>query len=82
MIFNILRIKVRLFNWKQHGPMIKEIVERENLQLCRLELHWCKRVGPGKYQLVSRPSYTTVIEQGSIISILIYCSVLYISREW
>jgi hypothetical protein len=65
---NVLRIKVHLFNWKQYNPTSKEVIERENLRLCRLEYILCKRSITNVYELVSPPSYTSVIEQSNVCS--------------
>jgi hypothetical protein len=65
IICQCLRIKVHLFNWKQCAPAIKEVIKQENLRLCRLEFYLCIRLNPGEYQLVSQPSYTSVMEEGS-----------------
>ncbi|CAF0835607.1 unnamed protein product [Rotaria sordida] len=56
-------IKVYLFNWKQYGPSMTEIIERENLRLCRLEFQLCVQISSSQYQFVSHPSHTSVIEQ-------------------
>ena len=63
---NILRVKVHLFNWKQHGPTSKIVIEHENLRLCRLEFYLCIRLSLGEYQLVSLPTFTSVIEEGNV----------------
>jgi len=65
---NVLRIRVRLFKWKQSNPTIKVVIERENLRLCRLEYILCKRSTTDAYELVSQPSYTSVIEEGNVRS--------------
>ncbi|CAF4523380.1 unnamed protein product [Rotaria sp. Silwood1] len=46
----------------QYGPSMTEIIERENLRLCRLEFQLCIQITSSQYQLVSHPSYTSVIE--------------------
>lgn len=61
------RIKVYLFKWKQVGPGAKEVLERENLRLCRLEFIFCTRSDQGQYQPISDPSYTKVIEESNDI---------------
>ncbi|CAF2890681.1 unnamed protein product [Rotaria sp. Silwood2] len=56
-------VKVYLFNWKQYGPSLTGAVECKNRRLCRLEFQLCIKISSSQYQLVSLPSYTSVIEQ-------------------
>lgn len=66
VFFNaVSRIKVRLFNWKQFGPMTREVLEREDIRLCKLECQFCMRIAD-RYEPVSLSSFTTLIEDGRV----------------
>ncbi|CAF1105784.1 unnamed protein product [Adineta ricciae] len=57
-------IQVHLFKWKHARANIAGGAEKENPLRCRLEVYLCKRLDPGKFELLSQPCYTTIIEQG------------------
>ncbi len=67
------RILAHLINWKRQGVGLKDRVKNENLHLCKLEFYLCVRNGPGKYQIVSTASYSSIIEEGNIIRIKKRC---------
>jgi hypothetical protein len=60
------RIRIHLINWKRQGSNLQKLVRSENLHLCKLEFHLCIRLNHGEYQLVSPPSYSSIIEEGNI----------------
>ncbi|CAF0939435.1 unnamed protein product [Adineta steineri] len=55
-------IKVHLFKRLHYFMSTEKNTETENLQLCRLEYTLCEQSTSGEYQLVSQPSYTSIIE--------------------
>ncbi|UJR37548.1 hypothetical protein I4U23_030249 [Adineta vaga] len=60
-------VKVHLFNWKKSGSISKEVSQRENLRLCRLEFRLCKLSSEGEYECISSPCYTSIIDQDNFI---------------
>ncbi|CAF4059035.1 unnamed protein product [Adineta steineri] len=55
-------IKVHLFKRLHYFVSTEKNIEIENLRLCKLEYTLCEQSTSGEYQLVSQPSYTSIIE--------------------
>ncbi|CAF0782937.1 unnamed protein product [Adineta steineri] len=55
-------IKVHLFKRLHYFVSTEKNTEIENLRLCKLEYTLCEQSTSGEYQLVSQPSYTSIIE--------------------
>ncbi|CAF4101024.1 unnamed protein product, partial [Adineta steineri] len=55
-------IKVHLFKRLHYFVSTEKNTETENLRLCKLEYTLCEQSTSGEYQLVSQPSYTSIIE--------------------
>ncbi|CAF3194883.1 unnamed protein product [Rotaria socialis] len=55
-------IKIRLLKCKRIGLSIEDDFQSADLRKCRIEFQLCTQDTSGQYQLVSQPSYTTIIE--------------------
>ncbi|CAF0937098.1 unnamed protein product [Adineta steineri] len=55
-------IKVHLFKRLHYFVSTEKNTEIDNLRLCKLEYTLCEQSTSGEYQLVSQPSYTSIIE--------------------